>query len=137
MERIKKLQLEALDTIGQQIAEFGHELDRLAKLTNEFDIEGKVFVLAERARRIEERALAIHRDIHVENSKLIGLGSKCSFCSAPMLDSCFVDAGNNAEQKIVVNCCDAHVREMDADSSAFEKKYAAIIDRFAAERTIS
>lgn len=72
MKNVQKLQLEALDTIGKQITEFGHELDRLAKLTNEFDVEAKVFVLAERARRIEERALAIHRDMHTENSKLIG-----------------------------------------------------------------
>lgn len=62
------------------------------------------------------------------------LGDKCSFCPAPMLDSCFIEAGNNAEVTIVVNCCDAHVREMDADALAFEKKYAAIIDKMVAEK---
>lgn len=72
MEKIKELQLAALDELGKQVANIEADLDRLAKLTNEFDIEAKVFVIGERARRLAGEAFAFHRDFHAENSKLLG-----------------------------------------------------------------
>lgn len=68
-EEIKKQQLAALDTLGRQVADLDTELDKLAKLTNDFDVEAQVYVIKSFANRMARTAERIHNEMHTENSK--------------------------------------------------------------------
>lgn len=68
MDKIKEQQLEALDVLGKQAADIERGLNDLAKLTNPFDIEAKLYFIASLGKRIETAATRLHAKMHTENS---------------------------------------------------------------------
>lgn len=68
MKEIREQQLKALDVLGKRHAEIGKQLDELTGLTNDFDIEAKIYFIAKLAQSMEKQATAIHGEMHTGNS---------------------------------------------------------------------
>lgn len=69
MEKIKELQLGALDTLGSLSARIETALDQLRDEKNPFDVEAKVYFIRHLAERLEKKALEIHGAMHLVNSE--------------------------------------------------------------------
>lgn len=69
MEKIKELQLQALDELGKRVASMDMTLNRIEHMTNPFDIEAALFLLAGIAEHVRKRAREIHKEMHAANSR--------------------------------------------------------------------
>ena len=65
---IKELKQEALERLGKRVAQQKQALDELDSLTNDFDIEAKLYFIGSLANQTKNLADDIHRHMHLENS---------------------------------------------------------------------
>lgn len=75
MEKIKELQIWALDSIGLQVAEIQKKLDDLAKMTNPFEIESTMYYVSHISEKLRNYSSEMHQSMHFVNSQAIDAGT--------------------------------------------------------------